>query len=127
MAYITADEVKEMRKQIKELYPNIKVSVTKNPHSSTVTCYLLESDIDFGVTYQQVNQYYIDRHYTGAARSMLEAINTILHQGHYDKSDTMTDYFDCSWYVDIQIGKYDHPYVYKQSDLHQEITELLKL
>ena len=114
MAYITADEVKEMRKQIKELYPNIKVSVSKDSNSSTVTCCLLESDIDFGVTYQQVNQYHIDRHYTGAARSMLEAISTILHQGHYDKSDSMTDYFDCSWYVHIRIGKYDHPYVCKQ-------------
>ncbi|QMV49750.1 MAG: DnaJ [Cryophage ML09] len=127
MPYITANEVKEMRKQIKELYPNIKVSVTKNPHSSTVNCYLLESDIDFGLTYQQVNHYYIGEHYTGAARSMLEAISTILHQGHFDKSDSMTDYFYCSWYIHIQIGKYDHPYVYKQSDLHQEITELLKL
>jgi hypothetical protein len=31
--------------------------------------------------------------------------------GWYDNSDTMTDYFDVAFYIDITFGRYDKPYV----------------
>ena len=30
----------------------------------------------------------------------------------YDKSDAMVDYFDTAYYVDINIGKWNKPYVF---------------
>lgn len=30
----------------------------------------------------------------------------------YDNSDLMTDYFDTAYYLDINVGNYDKPYVY---------------
>ena len=31
---------------------------------------------------------------------------------NYDNSDIQTDYFDIGWYVDINVGKWDKPFVY---------------
>lgn len=124
MAHITTDEVKVMRNQIKALYPNIKVSVVRE-HYSSVKCSIMESDINFGVEYKQVNTFYLKDSYKSDALALLQAINSILHQGHYDKSDAMIDYFDCAWYVHLEIGKWDKPYIYKESALPKEITELL--
>lgn len=31
---------------------------------------------------------------------------------NYDNSDIQTDYFDIGWYVDINVGKWDRPFVY---------------
>lgn len=36
----------------------------------------------------------------------------ILMSGNHDNSDIMSDYHDVGWYVDINIGKWDKPYVY---------------
>ena len=30
----------------------------------------------------------------------------------YDKSDAMVDYFDTAYYIDINIGKWNKPYVF---------------
>jgi len=62
--------------------------------------------------YDQVNPYWFQDHYDGVAKEFLtEALQALKSAGWYDRSDAMTDYFDTAYYVDINIGKWNKPYV----------------
>lgn len=59
----------------------------------------------------QVNPYWIHDQYDGVACEFLEqAVAALKGPDYFDKSDISTDYFHCSHYVDINIGKWDKPY-----------------
>lgn len=60
----------------------------------------------------QVNTYHYDKHFTGDALDLLNKIMACLNAGNYDNSDSQRDYFDCGWYVDVNIGKWDKQYEY---------------
>ncbi len=125
MAYITSEQVKEMRDMIKKAFPaskGWKWSVTKEHHSAVVAALMqYPAGYDFHVDkdgYQQVNHYWFDKpnvdgemHYGKKETKVLQKVNEILHTGHWDESDIMTDYFDCSHYVILHIGKWDRPAV----------------
>jgi hypothetical protein len=62
--------------------------------------------------YDTVNKYWYQDHYDGAAKEFIaEAITALQSAGWYDRSDAMTDYFDTAYYIDINIGRWDKPYV----------------
>jgi hypothetical protein len=62
--------------------------------------------------YDTVNKYWYQDHYDGAAKEFIaEAIIALQSAGWYDRSDAMTDYFDTAYYLDINIGRWDKPYV----------------
>jgi hypothetical protein len=62
--------------------------------------------------YDSVNKYWYQDHYDGAAKEFIaEAIIALQSAGWYDRSDAMTDYFDTAYYLDINIGRWDKPYV----------------
>lgn len=62
--------------------------------------------------YLQVNTYWFQDHFTGKAKQFLAEAKDALHgAGWYDNSDAMTDYFDTAYYIDINIGSWDKPYV----------------
>jgi len=44
----------------------------------------------------------------------LELKDAMLGVDYYNNSDIMTDYFDVSHYIYIEIGRWDKPYVLKQ-------------
>jgi len=59
----------------------------------------------------QVNLYWLDDHYTGAALQILQECREALQAaGYYDRSDAMTDYFDTAYYMHLNIGAWDKPY-----------------
>jgi len=66
--------------------------------------------------YLSVNQYWISEHFSGAVRDFLlelsEAMNAAPGLENYDRSDIQTDYFDVGWYIDINIGTWNKPYIY---------------
>jgi hypothetical protein len=63
--------------------------------------------------YTDVNQYWYQDHFDGAAKEFLdEAFKALKAAGWYDESDAMTDYFNTAYYIDIQIGKWNKPYVF---------------
>lgn len=33
-----------------------------------------------------------------------------LNRGNHDRSDSMTDYFDVGWYVDVSVGRWNKPF-----------------
>ena len=61
--------------------------------------------------YDQVNPYHFQNHYDGDAQAFLTEVLAIMNDGNWDKSDIQTDYFNVGWYVDVNIGKWDKPYI----------------
>jgi hypothetical protein len=62
--------------------------------------------------YDQVNPYWFQDHYDGDAKAFLtEAFNALKSANWYDESNAMIDYFNTAYYVDINIGKWDKPYI----------------
>jgi hypothetical protein len=139
MAYITKSEVNTMREALKSVCKKYSMKVTlSGSNTSKVTATvvsgkidLIESYIRIGVcenvrytstAYEladqirdkkniQVNHYYLNSQFDGIALEFLQAVYAVISQGHWDESDSMTDYFHCSFYRNIQIGKWNKGYV----------------
>jgi hypothetical protein len=45
-------------------------------------------------------------------RTVSNRIFDIARVGHYDRSDAMVDHFDTNFYIHLQVGKWDKPYVW---------------
>ena len=62
--------------------------------------------------YSDVNPYWYQDHYDGQAKAFLdEAFKALKVAGWYDNTDAQIDYFDTAYYCDINIGKWNKPYV----------------
>jgi hypothetical protein len=60
----------------------------------------------------QVNTYHTDSHYSGKAKKFFaEVIAAMKGPKFFDNSDAMTDYFHVSHYIDINVGKWNKPYI----------------
>lgn len=121
MAYITANDVAAIRNELKQAFPKWKFSVRKGSGSLSVDVTILKGTASFeGKTNAQVNQYWIDSHWTDAEDKMvLNKINEIMHNApgrvnpdrkFFDHSDAMTDYFHTAFYTHLSIGSWDKPY-----------------
>jgi hypothetical protein len=58
-----------------------------------------------------VNTYWYQENYSGKAKSFLKEVLAAMNGGNHDNSDVQTDYFDVGWYVDVNIGSWDKPYI----------------
>jgi hypothetical protein len=58
-----------------------------------------------------VNVYWYKEHFNGKALSFLKEVITTMNGGNHDNSDVQTDYFDVGWYVDVNIGNWNKPYI----------------
>lgn len=116
MAYIRKEDKAVIAAALKVAlkdYPTVKYSLAIEHHSKII-CTISKGPASLvvgGKLHQQVNHYHIDSNFTGEASIILNKINECLHIGHYDHSDVQTDYFDCAWYVGINIGKWDKDYI----------------
>ena len=69
--------------------------------------------------YLQVNEYHAAEHSTDPEiKSFYEEIVDAMNgryedapTSNYDNSDYYTDYFDVGWYIDINVGKWNKPYI----------------
>ena len=120
MAYITAEDVKAIRTELKAAFPKWKFGVRKGAGSLSVDVTIKQGTAAFeGKTYQQVNQYYIPQHWQDLEdQAVLTRINEIMHNApgraggrvYFDHSDAMTDYFHTAFYTHLSIGSWDQPY-----------------
>lgn len=62
-------------------------------------------------TYLDVNPYYIHDQYTGPAKDCLLELKAAMMEGNFDNSDIQTDYFHVGWYIDINLGRWNKPYI----------------
>lgn len=59
----------------------------------------------------QVNPYWCHEHFTGKCQEFIVELVRLMNIGNHDRSDIQSDYFDVGWYVSINIGKWNTPYV----------------
>lgn len=134
MAYINAQEVKAIRNELKAQFPEFKFGVRKGSGSLSVDVSIKSGPVDFIENYNevtgnkegrlaegylQVNQYWFQEHFDGAAKKMIEQVLRIIKiapgtipggRRWFDESDAMTDYFHTAYYIHLQIGDWDQPY-----------------
>ncbi|MFA6105949.1 MAG: hypothetical protein WC725_05170 [Patescibacteria group bacterium] len=145
MAYMTQEDKKAKAILLKPILAkyNIKGTLSINNHS-TLVCKISSGKIDFlknhieimtkeysrtaryedgaeRIKYLQerkyivVNIYHFEKEFSGVALECLKEIKAVLFAGNHNNSDSMTDYFDVGWYVDINIGNWDKPYILTQN------------
>ena len=117
MAWITTEQVKEIRNALKEKFPEIKFSVRKE-NGTSVHVNILKSPYDFSYVnrfrpdgHTQLNRYHLPE---GPHKNLFEEILEIILFGSsrkfYDNSDAQIDYFDCAFYVNMGIGDWGKGY-----------------
>jgi hypothetical protein len=133
MAYVSPEKKAALSPKIKEICNRYKVKATiAVDNRSSLVLNIKSGPIDFikncnevleeragGVRnsvptkdYLQVNTYWYHEHFSGIAKEFLsEIIPAMKGPDFYDHSDIMTDYFSCSHYIDIHVGKWNKPYV----------------
>ncbi len=130
MAYITAEEVKEIRDRLKAAYPakkGWKFSIRKRD-SSCLHVDILEAPVKFieDGKHVDVNHYWIhDSSFTKEQKAILEDINTICNKTNWDNSEPMNDYFNCHFYFNLKIGNWEKPFKYAEGYSIAEKLEAL--
>ena len=134
MAYIKTEEVAAIRGQLKEKFKGLKFSVRKQHHSS-VSVTIKAGNVDFSDIlddngYAQINQYWLNR--TGKHEHLFEEIYKVIKTAPasveggrewFDDSDSMTDYFHTAFYMSVNIGSWDKPYVYNNPYSKKKIAK----
>ena len=138
MAYMNQDMKAKIAANIKPLLKkyNLKGSLSVSNHMSIVLSLKAGSidfienyiDVDDKKTYGykmtaenvenfrkgksiDVNPYWYKEHFSGVAKKALaEILSAMKSADWYDKSDAQIDYFDISYYIDVNIGKWNKPY-----------------
>jgi len=129
MAYITAGEVKEIRNELKRVFPKYKFKVNKSSGScSSVSVSVMAGPAAFDDDvfregdrgHAQINHYHLYQY--GKFQKFFETINKIIRTApgkavggreFYDNSNAMIDYFDTAFYYNINVGTWSQPYVQK--------------
>ena len=144
MPYISNEEKKVIDEKCKIIAKKYGLKVTtKREHYSTVCLTIRSGGIDFVRNFNavanaknqgrtpdfymyrnycenghiDVNQYHIEDFFDGKCLQVLNEFKAELFgNGYKADSDIMTDYFNDSWYVAIQIGEWNKPYVLIKED-----------
>lgn len=113
MAYISQQQKAQISAVLKPILAQYGMKGTLSiQHYSSITLTLQSGPIDFGSDNRQVNVYWIANNYQGVAQEfLLKAVDALKSAGWYDRSDSMSDYFDIAYYININVGRWDKPYV----------------
>ena len=100
----------------------MKGSLSVNNYS-TLRLTLQSGPIDFSYTNRDgkvinhINEYWYHEHFQNhpEALAFLSEVIPAMNNGNHDNSDIMTDYFDVGWYVSVNLGRWDKPYVVSEA------------
>ena len=134
MAYVNSQDVAQIRKELKEAFPEFKFGVRKRDHMA-VAVTVKSGPTNFSSIfdkdeyakkrqYAQINPYHLESFYGEHAEFFGKIVDIIktapargegYHKGtgYYNNSDAMIDYFDTAYYFDINLGAWDKPYEVK--------------
>ena len=122
MAYMNQEKKKVIAAKLKPVLKKYGVkgtlsvrshmSIVLNVKSGKIDFFNDYGDVEdakkFGI---QVNPYWFQDHFTGKAKEFLaDAFDALKSAGYYNNSDAQIDYFDCAYFYDINIGKWNKPY-----------------
>ena len=113
MAYISQDDKKELAPAIKAVLKKYNMKGTIGiRHYSTLVVNIQSGSIEFDRDYIQVNEHCLDTSYSGSALAFLTELAAAMRGDKwYDHSDMMTDYFNTAFYLSINVGKWNKPYI----------------
>ena len=112
MAYMNQEKKKRLAPKIKEILKKYNMKGTLSVDNySTLNLNLKSGSIDFGT--DRVNEYWDHEHFADnpQALAFLSEVIPAMNEGNHDNSDMMTDYFDVGWYISVNLGRWDKPYV----------------
>lgn len=135
MAYMNSEKKAKIQAAMKPILAKFKVKGTLSVRNhSTIVLTLKQGSLDFiknlndvcGNDHYQtargfrpvttgnvtINPYWYQDHFNDEVKDFLDETFTALKSaGWYDRSDAMVDHFDTAYYVDVQVGKWNKPYV----------------
>ena len=134
MAYMSQEKKAKISPKIKAILAKYKVKGSLAVRNHMTLCLNLKSgSIDFIANsnkvcgnspyqvasgfkpstsgYDQVNPYHFKDHYDGKALAFMQEVFAAMNEGNHDHSDIQSDYFNVGWYVDVNIGKWNKPYL----------------
>ena len=128
MAYMSQEHKAKLAPTIKAICKRygIKATLAVRNHS-TLMLTVKQGEIDFIGNFNRVmhrkeaqqtnrdhidvNPYHYSKHFDGRALEFLkEVIPAMYGPDYFDHSDIQTDYFHCSHYIDVSIGRWNSPY-----------------
>lgn len=132
MAYMSREKKAKIAPVVKAICAKYKVKVTLAVHNhSTLSLNIKSGPIDFignanrvigerpggfrngnpAKDSMQVNEYWYHEHFDGVAKEFLREVLEAMNDGNHNRSDIQADYFDVGWYVNVNVGKWDKPYI----------------
>lgn len=120
MAYISIDEVKAVREQLKKEFPEFRFSVRRRD-AMAIDVSVMKGPTDFSdlglrAGYSPINEHTIDKYphaeFLGRVIEIMKKAPGTVEGGqeYYNNSDVMSDYFDYAYFMDLSIGKWNKPY-----------------
>lgn len=125
MAYVSQELKSKLAPKIKAICKKygVKASLAVRNHS-TLVLNVKSGKVDFIGNYGsspesrkdaekfgiQVNPYWYKDHFDGKAKAFLSEVIPAMNDGNWDKSDAQVDYFNCGWYISVNIGKWNDSY-----------------
>jgi hypothetical protein len=84
---------------------NFNKTASQNPRYN-------EQDFRPSITHVSVNPYWYHEHFSGTAKKFLkEAIAALYGADWFDHSDSQSDYFHTAYYIDLNVGRWNKPYI----------------
>lgn len=129
MAYMSQEKKKSIVAAMKPVLKKYGIKATFGVrHHSTLVMNISSGNIDFianfnettkdrvqfrpAESYVDVNPYWYKEHFSGVALKFMEEAFPILNDGNFDHSDIQSDYFHVGWYVDVNVGSWNKPYIF---------------
>lgn len=132
MAYVSQDDKAKLAVGVKAVLKKYGMSGTISVrHHSTLVVTIKSGKLDMISNYNKVakanyrghfdfheaegsidvNTHWFHQHFDGECKKFLEElINAMKGADYFDDSDSQTDYFACSHYYDVRVGKWDKAY-----------------
>ena len=114
MAFYNQEMKKEVSPKIKKILNKhgLKGSLKIRNHSEIILT-IRSGVIDFSEVIGERGNSFRPRHEAknAHAEAILKELHDCLNDGNYDNSDIYTDYFHVGWYVSVQVGAWDKPYL----------------
>jgi hypothetical protein len=112
MAYMNQEKKKELSPLIKSICKKHGIKATLGVHNySELVLNIKSGSIDFGA--DRINEYWYKDHFADNPKALafLSEVIPAMNIGNFDKSDVQTDYFHVGWYMSVNLGKWDKPYI----------------
>lgn len=130
MAYVDQELKAKLAAAVKPVVPAGWKYTLAVRHNSTLVMTISEAPFDLlaalaprdrsskPLTEASLNVYWIREQFQDeCVADVFEKIRDALNTGNHDRSDPQTDYFDVGWYIEIRIGRWDKPFIYKPTNL----------